>query len=207
MATSKASDPLVVMNASGTNLLHANFTALSLIASHIPQPREPARSRRARRSLGRGAFARWGAFGGRSRPAGPLDTRGARPGRRVGLGRWWLLAPPAWRPRPPPPALWCVSPASGGKKPASRPTPAPTASDASSVARSARAAFAPWSGGALGVSFRLSLRSLSGFVAVARFSSAAAAGRFACSWGRRLPPACFGPLFIASAPSGETDRW
>ena len=32
------------MNASGTNPLPANFTALSLIASHIPRPREPART-------------------------------------------------------------------------------------------------------------------------------------------------------------------
>ena len=39
----------------------------------------------------------------------------------------------------------------------------------------------------LGLSFRRSRRSLSGFVAVARFSSFAAASRFARSWGRRLP--------------------
>ncbi|HPE73058.1 MAG TPA: hypothetical protein PK018_12965 [Candidatus Competibacter sp.] len=72
---------------------------------------------------------------------------------------------------------------------------------ASSVVRSARAAFAPWAGGALGVSFRLSSRSLSGFVAVVRFSSAAAAGCFACSWGRRLPPACFGCV-VRPVPGG-----
>ncbi|MBK8755510.1 MAG: hypothetical protein IPL99_29510 [Candidatus Competibacteraceae bacterium] len=63
---------------------------------------------------------------------------------------------------------------------------------ASSVVRSARFAFAPWAGFALGVSFRPSARSLSGFVAVARFSSAAGAARFAASWGRRLPAACRG---------------
>jgi hypothetical protein len=54
--------------------------------------------------------------------------------------------------------------------------------------RSARCRVAPWGGSALGLSFRRSRRSLSGFVAVARFSSFAAASRFARSWGRRLPP-------------------
>lgn len=58
----------------------------------------------------------------------------------------------------------------------------------SSVVRSARASFAPWAGSALGVSFRPSRRAFSGFVAVVRFSSAAAAGRFSGSWGRRLVP-------------------
>ncbi|MCC9001095.1 MAG: hypothetical protein LM549_00485, partial [Candidatus Competibacter sp.] len=53
--------------------------------------------------------------------------------------------------------------------------------------RSARCRVAPWGGSALGLSFRRSRRSLSGFVAVARFSSFAAASRFAWSWGRRLP--------------------
>ncbi|HCK79932.1 MAG TPA: hypothetical protein DIC59_00460 [Candidatus Competibacteraceae bacterium] len=53
--------------------------------------------------------------------------------------------------------------------------------------RSARCRVAPWGGSALGLSFRRSRRSLSGFVAVARFSSFAAASRFALSWGRRLP--------------------
>ena len=43
--------------------------------------------------------------------------------------------------------------------------------------RSARCRVAPWGGSALGLSFRRSRRSLSGFVAVARFSSFAAASR------------------------------
>ncbi|MEI2781266.1 MAG: hypothetical protein V9H25_08370 [Candidatus Competibacter sp.] len=55
------------------------------------------------------------------------------------------------------------------------------------VLRSARCRVAPWGGSALGLSFRRSRRSLSGFVAVARFGSFAAASRFARSWGRRLP--------------------
>ncbi len=59
---------------------------------------------------------------------------------------------------------------------------------ASSVVRSARAGFAPWSGCALGVSFRPSSRAFSGFVAVVRFSSPAAAARFSRSWGARLAP-------------------
>lgn len=59
----------------------------------------------------------------------------------------------------------------------------------SSVVLSARCSFAPWSGSALGVSFRPSVRSFSGFVAVVRFSSPAAAGLFSRSWARRLAPA------------------
>ncbi|MBK8536315.1 MAG: hypothetical protein IPL59_15015 [Candidatus Competibacteraceae bacterium] len=59
---------------------------------------------------------------------------------------------------------------------------------ASSVVRSARFAFAPWAGCALGVSFRPSARSLSGFVAVARFFSAAGAAWFAASWVGGCPP-------------------
>lgn len=55
------------------------------------------------------------------------------------------------------------------------------------VLRSARCRVASWGGSALGLSFRRSRLSLSGFVAVARFRSFAAAGRFARSWGRRLP--------------------
>lgn len=55
------------------------------------------------------------------------------------------------------------------------------------VLRSARCRVAPWGGSALGLSFRRSRLSLSGFVAVARFGSPAAASRFARSWGRRLP--------------------
>lgn len=55
------------------------------------------------------------------------------------------------------------------------------------VLRSARCRVAPWGGSALGLSFRRSRLSLSGFVAVARFGSFAAASRFALSWGRRLP--------------------
>ena len=55
------------------------------------------------------------------------------------------------------------------------------------VLRSARCRVAPWGGFALGLSFRRSRLSLSGFVAVARFRSFAAAARFALSWGRRLP--------------------
>lgn len=68
----------------------------------------------------------------------------------------------------------------------------PVVPAASSVVRSARFAFAPWAGCALGVSFRPSSRALSGFVAVVRFSCPVAAGRFAASWGRRLPAACCG---------------
>jgi len=56
----------------------------------------------------------------------------------------------------------------------------------SSVVRSARFAFAPWAGGALGVSFRPSSRAFSGFVAVVRFASFAAAARFSASWGGRF---------------------
>jgi len=59
----------------------------------------------------------------------------------------------------------------------------------SSVVLSARCAFAPWAGAALGVSFRPSVRSFSGFVAVVRFASPAAAARFSRSWARRLVPA------------------
>lgn len=55
------------------------------------------------------------------------------------------------------------------------------------VLRSARCRVAPWGAAALGLSWRRSRLSLSGFVAVARFSSPAA-GVFARSWGRRLPP-------------------
>ena len=61
---------------------------------------------------------------------------------------------------------------------------------ASSVVRSARFCLAPWSGCALGVSFRPSGRSFSGVVAVVRFSSPAAAARFVASWAPRLGPAC-----------------
>jgi hypothetical protein len=56
----------------------------------------------------------------------------------------------------------------------------------SAVVRSARFAFAPWAGCALGVSFRPSSRAFPGFVAVVRFSSFAAASRFAASWGGRF---------------------
>lgn len=63
--------------------------------------------------------------------------------------------------------------------------------------RSARCRVAPWAGAALGFSFRRSRRSLSGFVAVVRFSSFAAASRFSLSWGRRLPPR---PGFCAVRP-------
>ena len=72
---------------------------------------------------------------------------------------------------------------------------------ASSVVRSARFALAPWAGCALGVSFRPSARAVSGFVAVVRFSSAVAAGRFAASWGRRLPPVCRGCV-VRPVPGG-----
>jgi hypothetical protein len=57
-----------------------------------------------------------------------------------------------------------------------------------SVLLSGRCRVAPWGGSALGLSFRRSRRSLSGFVAVVRFSALPAARLFACSWGRRLPP-------------------
>ena len=77
----------------------------------------------------------------------------------------------------------------------------------SSLVRSARASFAPWAGSALGVSFRPSRRAFSGFVAVVRFSSPVAAGRFSASWGRRLVPFvrfCAvrpAPLAVGGAPS------
>ncbi|MEI2771379.1 MAG: hypothetical protein V9G98_11785 [Candidatus Competibacter sp.] len=67
--------------------------------------------------------------------------------------------------------------------------------------RSARCRVAPWGGSALGLSFRRSRRSLSGFVAVARFSSFAAASRFARSWGRRLP-ACPGFCAVRAVAGG-----
>jgi hypothetical protein len=66
-----------------------------------------------------------------------------------------------------------------------------------SVFLSGRCRLAPWGGSALGLSFRRSRRSLSGFVAVVRFASFAAASRFALSWGRRLPPR---PGFCAVRP-------
>lgn len=72
---------------------------------------------------------------------------------------------------------------------------------ASSVVRSARCGFAPWSGCALGVSFRPSARALSGFVAAVRFSCPVAAGRFAASWGRRLPAVCRG-CCVRPVPGG-----
>ena len=56
-----------------------------------------------------------------------------------------------------------------------------------SVFLSGRFRLAPWAGAALGLSFRRSRLSLSGFVAVVRFSSFPAALRFARCWGRRLP--------------------
>lgn len=79
---------------------------------------------------------------------------------------------------------------------------------ASSVVRSARAGFTPWSGAALGVSFRSSSRAFSGFVAVARFSSPVAAGRFARSWGARLGPACcWCCVRPVSAAAGVAPSW
>jgi hypothetical protein len=56
------------------------------------------------------------------------------------------------------------------------------------VLLSGRCRVAPWGGSALGLSWRRSRRSLSGFVAVVRFSALPAALLFARSWGRRLPP-------------------
>ena len=56
-----------------------------------------------------------------------------------------------------------------------------------SVFLSGRFRLAPWAGAALGLSFRRSRLSLSGFVAVVRFSSFPAALWFARCWGRRLP--------------------
>lgn len=55
-----------------------------------------------------------------------------------------------------------------------------------SVVRSARAGFAPWASYCAGVSFRPSARSFSRFVAVVRFTTAAAAYSFARSWGDRF---------------------
>ena len=78
---------------------------------------------------------------------------------------------------------------------------------ASSVVLFARCALAPWSGSALGVSFRPSSRALSGVVAVVRFASAPVASAFARSWSRRLPVACRGcvvravPVVAGVAPS------
>ncbi|MBK8185725.1 MAG: hypothetical protein IPK63_23650 [Candidatus Competibacteraceae bacterium] len=77
---------------------------------------------------------------------------------------------------------------------------------ASSLVRSARFAFAPWAGCALGVSFRSSARSLSGFVAVVRFSCPVAAARFAASWGRRLSPVCRGCV-VRPGPVGVAPCW
>lgn len=81
----------------------------------------------------------------------------------------------------------------------------------SSVVLSARCAFAPWAGSALGVSFRPSSHSFTGVVAVVRFSSPAAAGLFSRSWSRRLAPAVsfctvrkgpasLPPCFLVSVP-------
>ena len=75
--------------------------------------------------------------------------------------------------------------------------------------RSARCRVAPWGGAALGFSFRRSRRSLSGFVAVARFGSFAAASRFAWSWGRRLPARpgfCAVRSPTAAAATGKRQR-
>ena len=55
-----------------------------------------------------------------------------------------------------------------------------------SVVRSARCALKAWSSACLGVSFRGSLRSFSGCVAVVRFSCPVAAQWFAASWGLRF---------------------
>jgi len=79
------------MNASGTNPLPANFTALSLIASHIPQPREPARIPAARRAPGAHADlwvegpSRGGALSGAGRVRPGRSTLAAL-GRGAGLG-------------------------------------------------------------------------------------------------------------------------
>ena len=67
------------------------------------------------------------------------------------------------------------------------PAPAPRAL---SVVRSARAPFAHWRPAALGASFRPSVRSFTGLVAVVRFSDRVAASRFAERWASRLGPAC-----------------
>ena len=60
------------------------------------------------------------------------------------------------------------------------------------VLSSARCAVAPWAGCCVSVRVRPSRRSLSGWVAVVRFSSPAAANRFAALWGSRLPVWCRG---------------
>lgn len=79
------------MNASGTNPLPANFTALSLIASHIPQPREPARIPAGRRAPGARADlwvegpSRGGALSGAGRVRPGRSTLAAL-GRGAGLG-------------------------------------------------------------------------------------------------------------------------
>ena len=76
----------------------------------------------------------------------------------------------------------------------------------SSVVRSARAWFAPWSGAALGVSFRPSRLAWSGFVAVVRFSSFPAAACFSRSWGPRCG-AGFCAVRSVPAAAGLSPSW
>lgn len=100
------------MNASGTNPLPANFTALSLIASHIPQPREPARIPAARRAPGAHADLWVEGLRAVGRFRGPVASgRAARRSRRsAGAPGWaWaVVAPRAPRLAAPPPAAGFV---------------------------------------------------------------------------------------------------
>jgi hypothetical protein len=60
--------------------------------------------------------------------------------------------------------------------------------NAARIVLSARCHFAPWDGCALGVSFRASIHSWTGMVAVARFNSKEAANRFSAVWAKRTAP-------------------
>ena len=60
--------------------------------------------------------------------------------------------------------------------------------NAARIVLSARCHFAPWHNAAIGVSFRQSVHSWTGMVAVSRFSSREAATRFAAVWSVRTAP-------------------
>ena len=105
------------MNASGTNPLPDNFTALSPIASHIPQPQEAARVPAGRRAPGAHADlwvkgpSRGGALSGAA-----ASGRAARLSRRTAGAAGWVwvvVAPRAPRLLAPPPAAGFVVCAAG----------------------------------------------------------------------------------------------